>query len=634
MIVPLLAAAIALAAPSHGAARTPAGVDPRGSGQVAHFDPRQDHSGAGAVDCRVFVFAGIAGACNTDAQGTRERCCAALGTAEDARCFCDEGVVRAVRDVIGERGLEFFREFARARCGRALSEGVACGNDASPSLGEREVNALQQQNDYEDNQQPGAFPQQQQPGAFPPFPPAPGFPRAPNSPPRVGPGAPQFPPAPASDDDAFIVDLPPLPSFPEIPNAPATPLAPQTPPPPAPKPPPPVGTPGAAPQLSIPPPAPQTLAAYVGAPPSPSDPVRRKPPGLPTVWDKLNDDVADFQFGFFADAIVAVGLKGLFQSAGPFTVFAPTNRAWYSALVSLGVTKEDVFEDPSLTEVIMHHVHRGEVFSESMFFGRKIPTLHLSAPNVARSVRAALESGADPVAVRAMMTEGLEIETFQTMFRKMYYVDGCDLRRHSMDLVASNGVIHAVDCVLFPPSPQPLPSGRTVAQVIVERFELSIFEQALTGGGLLRAVNQASAENPLTVFAPTNTAFVKFMASSPSFFIDTEAERVVNPGYPGLQETLLYHFVPARLTSGQLSTHNARTLRTFEGKELFVESFGWSGRRHTNYVNHVLGQKLYVNGCRLRQVDFVCVDGVVHTIDCVLQPNFRDDEDKWFGDTE
>ena len=119
------------------------------------------------------------------------------------------------------------------------------------------------------------------------------------------------------------------------------------------------------------------------------------------------------------------------------------------------------------------------------------------------------------------------------MFRKMYYVDGCDLRRHSMDVVASNGVIHAVDCVLFPPSPQPLPSGRTVAQVIVERFELSIFEQALNGGGLLRAVNQASA-NPLTVFAHQHRVCV-LMASSPSFFIDTEAERMVNPGYPGLQ---------------------------------------------------------------------------------------------------
>ena len=173
-----------------------------------------------------------------------------------------------------------------------------------------------------------------------------------------------------------------------------------------------------------------------------------------------------------------------------------------------------------------------------------------------------------------------------------------------------------------------------MAQDIVERFELSIFEQALTGGGLLQAISQASPTNPLTVFAPTNTAFVKFMASSPSFFIDTQAERVVNPGYPGLQETRLYHFVPARLTSGQLQTHNARTLRTFEGKEIFVESFGLGGKRQSNYVNHLLGQKLYANGCRLRQVDFICVDGVVHTIDCVLQPNFRDDRDKWFGDTE
>ena len=57
---------------------------------------------------------------------------------------------------------------------------------------------------------------------------------------------------------------------------------------------------------------------------------------------------------------------------------------------------------------------------------------------------------------------------------------------------ASNGVIHVIDCVLFPPAPQQLPTTRTVAQVIVDRFELSIFEQALTGGGLLAAINQVA----------------------------------------------------------------------------------------------------------------------------------------------
>ena len=51
-------------------------------------------------------------------------------------------------------------------------------------------------------------------------------------------------------------------------------------------------------------------------------------------------------------------------------------------------------------------------------------------------------------------------------------------------------------------------------------------------------------------------------------------ERIVNPGVPGLQETLLYHFVPSRLQSGQLETHLAQTLRTFEGKDVYVESQG------------------------------------------------------------
>lgn len=45
------------------------------------------------------------------------------------------------------------------------------------------------------------------------------------------------------------------------------------------------------------------------------------------------------------------------------------------------------------------------------------------------------------------------------------------------------------------------------------------------------------------------------------------------------------------------------------------------------------GTRLFINGCRIRTADFVCADGVVHTIDCVLQPNFRNEPDKWFGDT-
>lgn len=149
----LLVAALALAAaPRRVAAREVAtggvqtaavGDTGRAASQAAYFDPRPP------VDCRALVFTGIAGDCNLDAGGTYDSCCGTLRRAEAARCFCDRGVVNAVRSVIGEAGLEYFRSFARSKCGYALTEGDACGvagsTTASSTLGEREVTTLQQQ---------------------------------------------------------------------------------------------------------------------------------------------------------------------------------------------------------------------------------------------------------------------------------------------------------------------------------------------------------------------------------------------------------------------------------------------------------------------------------------------------------
>ena len=87
-------------------------------------------------------------------------------------------------------------------------------------------------------------------------------------------------------------------------------------------------------------------------------------------------------------------------------------------------------------------------------------------------------------------------------------------------------------------------------------------------------------------------------------------------------------------------THLARPW--FEGKDVYIESF--RGNQGVAAMGSKLflpirqlgkapSSKIFVNGCRVRTADFVCADGVVHTIDCVLQPNFRDDPDKFFGDT-
>ena len=117
----------------------------------------------------------------------------------------------------------------------------------------------------------------------------------------------------------------------------------------------------------------------------------------------------------------------LFDGDGPYTVFVPTNRAWYAMLVNLGVTKEDLFEDPSLTEVLLHHATRREIFSQQMFFGQKIPTLHMSAPSVSRALRAAVNAGMDPSSASVALTETLEVETFTNIIRKAFFVNGCDV---------------------------------------------------------------------------------------------------------------------------------------------------------------------------------------------------------------
>jgi len=179
--------------------------------------------------------------------------------------------------------------------------------------------------------------------------------------------------------------------------------------------------------------------------------------------------------------------------------------------------------------------------------------------------------------------------------------------------------------VLVPAAPQ----QPNLVEVLTEDGRFTTLLTAVDAAGLVDAL---SGQDPLTVFAPTNAAFLKYIATSPGFFVDTAAERAVNPGVPGLQEALLYHFVPARMQSAQLETRAGSALRTFEGNDVFVETFASRGG-HGHGIFHAPAKKLFVNGCRLRAVDLLCVDGVVHTVECVLQPNFRDQPEKFFGDT-
>ena len=150
-----------------------------------------------------------------------------------------------------------------------------------------------------------------------------------------------------------------------------------------------------------PPPVPQVVAPprapQVAAPPPPPLYLSSPPPGPTgprTLADVVCDPTSSMQQGFMCDALSATGLLQLLTTAGgPFTLFMPCNAAWYTLLVQLGLTKEELQEDASLTEVLANHIVRGLIPSSSLYYGQQLETMHRSAPSVSRELRSAAASG-------------------------------------------------------------------------------------------------------------------------------------------------------------------------------------------------------------------------------------------------
>lgn len=125
------------------------------------------------------------------------------------------------------------------------------------------------------------------------------------------------------------------------------------------------------------------------------------------------------------EAVVAAGLVGTLSSAGPFTVFAPTNAAFVSLLAELGVSKEALLADKALlTAVLTYHVLGSKVESTQIPLGAAIKTVQ----------------GAN----LTINTAGSGLAITDARGRKANIV--------TANIQASNGVVHVIDKVILPPA--------------------------------------------------------------------------------------------------------------------------------------------------------------------------------------
>ena len=180
------------------------------------------------------------------------------------------------------------------------------------------------------------------------------------------------------------------------------------------------------------------------------------------------------------------------------------------------------------------------------------------------------------------------------------------------DVPAGNSFVHVIDNILLPfspsdfaPAPEPELEGEdSIASVAVSVPDLSILVEAVIAGGLLDAVADPAAE--LTVFAPTNDAFVALLGA-------LGAEGLDDIPVETLVEVLTYHVVPAVAFSTDLS--DGQVLPTLNGAELVVD----------------LTDGVVIDGIGSDATvvipDVAAGLSVVHVIDTVLLPFGGDDDE-------
>jgi len=268
------------------------------------------------------------------------------------------------------------------------------------------------------------------------------------------------------------------------------------------------------------------------------------------------------QFSILVEAVVAADLADDLSQPGPFTVFAPTNDAFVALLTELGITKDQLFADKALlTTVLTYHVLPAQVKAADVPVGKAITSLQGGVFKI------------DTVAGKLAITDGRNRVSNITV----------------TDVLATNGVIHAIDKVI-------LPADKTIVETAQSLPQFSILVEAVVAADLVAALNAAG---PLTVFAPTNDAFAALLAE----LNVTKDALLANKAL--LTAVLTYHVVDGRVMKADVPLNTA--IETLETGTFTIDA------------------SLAITDERARKASIVATDvlasnGVIHVIDKVILP--------------
>lgn len=265
----------------------------------------------------------------------------------------------------------------------------------------------------------------------------------------------------------------------------------------------------------------------------------------------------------FSAALARTHLDTVFNGAGPFTVFVPTDAAFSASGISNVVL--DKITDDSLKYFVLYHTLAANLLSSGLPAG----------PNA-----------------KVITANGDSI--FVTNNGNSIYVNGVPLL--AADVLASNGVVHALQRPLIPARGNIL---QTIQSDTTFTFFLAGIAKASQGTTNLDSI--LAVGGPFTLFVPTNNAF-----RSAGF---ASTDDINNASTDSIANIILYHVLPSRIFSPDMVA--GQTAKTLNDSTILY-SVGSSVRQIKGNQNTAPANTLAIN--------VMATNGVLFVIDQVLEP--------------
>jgi len=263
-------------------------------------------------------------------------------------------------------------------------------------------------------------------------------------------------------------------------------------------------------------------------------------------------------------------LTNAVKSAPSLTIVAPSNAAFDKIENKLKRLTGDEGA-AKVVDILTYHVLGSAVKSDDLVDGQSYATLY---PNDT---------------IQASVTEK------SYWWWKWITVKLNDVTVFKADIEGTNGVIHAINQVLLPPSVE-IPN--TIVDIAGSEDDFSTLVGLLVEANL---VDTLKTTGPFTVFAPTNDAFSDIQDILDTLTVEQK------------KEVLLYHVVGgAKTFSSDLSDGQSLTTIDTNSVSVSISSCSWYQWHCTSSIK--------INESKVIKADIEGTNGIIHVIDKVLIP--------------